>query len=175
MFTKTNRLMFVLRVSLLVVLAAIFSLPVQVSAQTAGSTDNSCLTCHEDLYYFHDTGKLYCLTNHIDRCTNCHEGSAATMKKEESHLGLIAHPQENNGVKCLECHTAQDAQTRLVTFESKGGFDTVIKAEPYTPSVEAGSGFPEIAKPLIEWKWAAGASILFGLWLLLVLFSPLKP
>jgi hypothetical protein len=75
----------------------------------------------------------------------------------------------------LECHTAQDAQTRLTTFESKGGFDTVIKAEAYTPSVEAESGFPEVARPMIEWKWAVGASLLFGLWLLLVLFSPLKP
>jgi hypothetical protein len=154
----------------------LLTLPVQASAtQPAGASYNSCLTCHEDLYYLHDTGKLYCLTDHTDRCTNCHEGNPAVMKKEESHLGLIAHPQENNGAKCLKCHAAQDAQTRLATFESKGGFDTVIKAEAYTQSVEPDSGFPEIAKTMIEWKWAVGASILFGLWLLLVLFSPLRP
>jgi len=119
---------------------------------------------------------LYCMTPvHKDRCTDCHEGNSTSMKVEESHLGMLAHPQENDGAKCLECHTAQDAQTRLTTFESKGGFDAVIKAEAYTPSVEAESGFPEVANPMIEWKWAAGASILFGMWLLLVLFSPLKP
>jgi hypothetical protein len=177
MFTKTNRWMFLLTISLLVVLAAIFSLPAQASAQMAGTSDNSCLTCHEDLYYLHDTGCWYCMSPvHKDRCIDCHEGNPTTMKAKESHLGMLAHPQENNGAKCLECHEQADLQNRLTTFDAKnGGFDTVIKAEAYTPPVEAESGFPEVAEPMIEWKWAVGASILFGLWLVLVLFSPLKP
>ena len=105
MFTKTNRWIVCFDVSLLVVLAAIFSLPVQASAQTAGTSDNSCLTCHEDLYYLHDTGCWYCMTEaHKDRCVDCHEGNPTSMKVEESHLGMLAHPQENDGAKCLECH-----------------------------------------------------------------------
>ena len=176
MFTKTNRWMFLLTVSLLVVLAAIFSLPVQASAQMAGTSDNTCLTCHEDLYYLHDTGCWYCMTPvHKDRCIDCHEGNPTSMKVEESHLGMLAHPQENNGAKCLECHEQADLQNRLTTFNANNEFDEVIHAEAYTPSVEAESDFPEVAEPMIEWKWAVGASILFGLWLVLVLFSPLKP
>jgi hypothetical protein len=97
------------------------------------------------------------------------------MKVEESHLGMLAHPQENNGAKCLECHEQADLQNRLTTFNANNEFDEVIHVEAYTPSVEAESGFPEIAEPMIEWKWAVGASILFGLWLVLVLLSPLKP
>lgn len=165
--------------TLLVVLFGTLSQPAQVSAaQAADSSPNSCLTCHEDLYYLHDTGKLYCLTDHADRCVNCHEGNAAVMKKEESHLGLIVHPQESNGEKCLECHTQQDAQTRLATFESKGGFDTVIKADVYTSPVEVAAGFPDVLETdsfVDKLPWLAGALVLFGLWLILFFFSPQKP
>ena len=179
MFTKTNHWIFVLTVSLLVMLAAIFSLPTQASAQTTGTPDNTCLTCHADLYYLHDTGCWYCMTPvHKDRCTDCHEGNPTTMKMQESHLGMLPHPQENNGAKCLECHEQAELPTRLTTFDANSGFDVVLKAEAYTPAAEVESGFPEVAEinPLVaNWKWLAGASIAFGLWLVLVFFSPLKP
>ena len=179
MLTKSTRWIFALTAALFVVLFAILSLPDQASAaQVTASTDNSCLTCHEDLYYLHDSGKWYCITVHKDRCVGCHEGNAAVMKKEEAHLGLIAHPQKDNGAKCQECHTPQDTGTRLAKFASVGGFDTVMEASVYTPSVEVAAGFPEIpeANPLIEnWPSLAGAFVLFGLWLALVLVSPLKP
>ncbi|MBI5962352.1 MAG: hypothetical protein HY863_02660 [Chloroflexi bacterium] len=179
MLTKTNRWIFAVAAALLVVLFGILSLPVHVSAaQVTDTTPNSCLTCHEDLYYLHDTGKLYCLTDHSDRCVNCHEGNAALMNKEQSHQGLIAHPQENNGEKCQECHTQQEAQTRLATFESEGGFGAVIKAESYTPLVAVAAGFPDVPETnsfADKLPWLAGALVLFGLWLILFFFSPQKP
>jgi hypothetical protein len=181
MFTKTNRWMLILTVSLLVVLAAIISQPAQASAsQHAGASDNSCLTCHEDLYYLHDTGCWYCMTPaHKDRCIDCHVGNPTSMKVEESHLGMLAHPQENNGAKCLECHEQAVVQTHLVTFEAnRGGFNEVIRAEAYTPSAEAEAGFLEVAKvnPIVaNWKFLTGTSLIFGLLLVLVLVSPLKP
>jgi hypothetical protein len=179
MLTKTIRWIFALIVTLFVVLFVMLSRPVQVSAaHVKDSTPNSCLTCHENLYYLYDTGKLYCLTDHTDRCINCHEGNAMVVKKEESHMGLISHPQENNGKKCLECHTQQDAQTRLVTFESEGGFDAVIKADAYTPSVAVAAGFPngsEVNSFVEKLPWLAGAFVFFGLWLVLFFFSPQKP
>ena len=179
MLTKTNRWIFALTVTLFVVLFGMLSRPVQVSAaQATDSTPNSCLTCHEDLYYLHDTGKLYCLTDHTDRCASCHEGNAAVMNKEQSHQGLIAHPQENNGEKCLECHTQQDAQTRLATFESEGGFGTVIKADAYTPPMEVAAGFPDVPEAnsfVGKLPWLAGALVLFGFWLILFFSSPQKP
>jgi hypothetical protein len=179
MSTKPNRRIFALTATLFVMLFATLSVPLQVfAAQVAEATPNSCLTCHEDLYYLHDMGKYYCITEHKDRCVSCHEGNTAAMKKEESHAGLIAHPQGDNGAKCQECHAPQVAQTRLVKFASVGGFDTVIQANVYTPSSEVSSGFPDIpeANPLLEnLPWLAGALVLFGLWLILVLFSPQKP
>lgn len=180
MLTKTTRWILILSVPVVLVeMFALLILPVRASAaQAPQPVTNSCLTCHEDLYYLYDSGKLYCLTDHTDRCTNCHEGNAAVMKEEEAHIGLVTHPQENNGEKCLECHSAQVTKERLAIFASEGGFDTVIKAEAYTPSTETATDFPDLQKtnPFFEkLPWLAGASVFFGFWLVLVLFSPLKP
>ncbi len=178
MSTKTNRWIFVFLLTLFIVLFTILTLPGQASAaQTPRPISNSCFTCHEDLYYLHDLGKNYCITEHKDRCVNCHEGNANVLNKDESHLGLIAHPQKDDGAKCQECH-AQDTQERLATFASLGGFKSVLVAKPYTPSVTSPSGFHDVAEvnPIVEnWPWLAGALVVFGLWLLLVMFSPVKP
>lgn len=181
MFTKINRSRIVLIPAFLFVLvmAVMFSRPVSASATgQTGTIDNSCLTCHEDLYYLHDTGSLYCITDHAERCVNCHEGNPTTVKKEESHVGLILHPQENNGAKCQECHTVQDAQARLTQFAAADAFDTVITPESYTPNQAAVLGFQQGEKtnPIItNWMWITGAFVMFGLWLALILFSPMKP
>ena len=152
-------------------------LPAYVSAAPAtDSSSNSCLTCHEDLYYLHDTGKYYCLTEHADRCVNCHQGDPTMMNEAASHRGLIPHPQHDNGQKCNQCHP-QDAQARLDTFASVAGYKPVIQASPYTPTAEATSGFPAVSEnhPFFQsLRWLAGAIVLFGLWLTLVLFSPRK-
>ena len=177
MLSKTNRWIFVLGALLFVAFVAILSGPVGVSAaQPTSVASNSCLTCHEDLYYLHDTGKYYCITEHKDRCVNCHEGDASVMNKEESHLGLLAHPQSDDGAKCQECH-AEDTQARLATFAAQGGYKVVIESEPYTPSSAAEVGFPETSEATLMEKlpWLAGGVILFGFWLALVLLSPQKP
>ena len=178
MLTKTNRWIFVLSAFLFVVLLVILSAPINAyAAPVTSATVNSCFTCHEDLYYLHDTGKYYCITEHKDRCVNCHEGNANVMNKDESHFGLLAHPQKNDGAKCQQCH-AGDTQERLATFASLGGYKTVIEAKAYIPSAEVKSGFPEVPEEnqLVEnWPWLAGSIALFGLWLALVLFSPQKP
>jgi hypothetical protein len=179
MNAQTYRWIFVSTVSLLAALAAIFSLPAQASAQTAETSDNSCLTCHEDLYYLHDTGCWYCMTEpHKDRCVDCHEGDPTSMKIEDSHLGMLAHPQENGGAKCLECHEQADLQNRLSAFDVRGGFDKVVRPEAYIPSAQAEAGFPaaeEVSPLAANWKWLISGIAAFGIWLILVLFSPLKP
>ncbi|CAG1010968.1 hypothetical protein ANAEL_04060 [Anaerolineales bacterium] len=178
MFAKTNRWIFVSMIPLLMALAVILSLPAQASAQTAGTSDNTCLTCHEDLYYLHDSGKLCCITTHADHCAGCHEGNPTSMKKEESHLGLLLHPQENGGAKCLECHKSEDVPIRMINFEADGGLDEVIQPEAYLPCEKTEAGFPEVREVntlITNWKWLVGAFFAFGLWLVLVFFSPLKP
>ena len=178
MLTKNNRWIFAFAAASLVALFVILSLPVPVSAaQGTDSKPNSCLTCHEDLYYLQDLGKYYCITEHKDRCVNCHEGNAAVMNKAEAHLDLIAYPQKDNGAKCRECHE-QDSEARLAKLASSGGFAKVVEADTYVPFREITSGFSDIQKvdPLIEnWPWMVGAFILFVFWLILVFFSPQKP
>jgi hypothetical protein len=178
MFAKNKRWIFVSTVFLLTMLVVFLSLPNHVSAHTRGTSENTCLTCHEDLYYLHDSGKSCCVTAHADHCAGCHEGNPTATKKEEAHLGLLLHPQENNGAKCLECHETSEVPTRLVAFKTESGFDEVIHSEAYLPCEKAEAGFPEsqTVNPFIaNWKWLVGASIAFGLWLVLIFFSPLKP
>lgn len=172
---KTSRWIFVLIATVFATLLGMLSLPVHAhAAKTMQPAVNSCLTCHEDQYYLYDTGKLYCLTDHTDRCTNCHEGDASVMVQEEAHDGLLAHPQENNGAKCQECHTAQVTRERLALFASEGGFDTVIKSEVYAPSTEIVAGFPDFQETN-KAPWIIGALVLFALWSMLVYFSPQEP
>lgn len=178
MTIKTKPWIFALIAILIVVSISLFSSPNQaVSAKSSDTTSNSCLTCHDDLYYLHDSGKYYCITEHKDRCVNCHEGNADVMDKDQSHFGLALHPQENDGAKCQQCH-AEDAQTRLATFASlSGGYKAVIEPVAYTPKAEEASGFPvaPVENQLIKnWAWLVGAIVLFGLWLALVFLSPQK-
>ncbi|MDP1546805.1 MAG: hypothetical protein Q8L87_12340 [Anaerolineales bacterium] len=179
MLPKNNYLLPIAAIVSLLVLVGVLTLPVQVSAAPSmdDSSPNSCLTCHEGLYYLHDMGCWYCVTTHKDRCAGCHEGNPAAHKEEEAHFGMILHPQENNGGKCVECHTTEEAQLKLAEFESVAGFDTVIKVEAYAPSESVVTGFPEVAEsnPLENWPWLAGGALFFGFWLALVLFSPMKP
>lgn len=158
--------------------SAWFVFPVQGStALPDAPVANSCFTCHEDLYYLHDTGKSYCITEHKDRCVNCHEGDPATLNKDASHLGLVAHPQKNSGEKCLECHP-QDSTARLAKFASLGGYKEVNAPAAYVPAQPVALGAPEVAETdglLDRLPWAVGGVIVFAFWLALVLHSPLKP
>ena len=180
MYTKTKTWIFVLTAILITVSTLLSSSPDQtVSAKALDANSNSCLTCHDDLYYLYDSGKYYCITEHKDRCVNCHEGNASVMDEDQAHFGLILHPQENDGARCQQCH-ADDAQTKLATFASlSGGYKTVIEPVAYTPKVkEETSGFPvttedkHLTKNLV---WLAGAVTIFGIWLALVYFSPKNP
>lgn len=159
----------------LFVLIGVLALPAQASAapQMDDSSPNSCLSCHENLYYLHDTGCWYCVTAHKDRCAGCHEGNPAAYKEEEAHVGMILHPQENNGEKCLECHTAEEAQLKLNEFESVNGFNTVIHADAYTHSEFVKTDFPDVtaSNPLETWFWLGAGFLTFGFWLSLVLRS----
>ena len=176
MLLKKNHWIILLTIPIAVLTFWALTLPTEVHAArqySATTANNSCLSCHEDLYYLHDTGCWYCMSEaHKDRCVDCHEGNASAVKEEDAHIGLLMHPQENDGAKCLECHTADDAQIRLSKFESIQGFNTVIHEEPYTPSHPVKTGFPDVteANTLHEkLGWLVFSFLAFGAWLLLVL------
>jgi nitrate/TMAO reductase-like tetraheme cytochrome c subunit len=178
MSTKTKRLISIFSVFVFLFLVAGLILPVGAfAAPSRDPISNSCLSCHEDLYYLHDSGKYYCITEHKDRCVNCHEGNTSVMKKDESHVGLIAHPQKGDGAKCQQCHP-NDTQARLATFASLGGYKPVMEAVSYTPSKTIEAGFPETTESNTfseNLPVMVLGIILFGLWLVLVFFSPQKP
>jgi hypothetical protein len=181
MLAKTKRWTFALITTLLVVTWTLLSQPAQVTiAQAqAGSPEvnSSCVACHDNLYYLHDMGKSYCLTEKRELCVDCHEGNATVMDKGKSHQGLILYPQRNDGEKCQECHP-QDAQAHLEKFDAVAGYKPVIESIAYAPSDTAVSDFPDVPEENIiveNLPWLAGAVVLFGLWLALVIFSPLKP
>lgn len=178
MLTKISHWTVVLSITLFAIMILGFSQPANVHAamDLQKTADNSCLTCHEDQYYLHDTGCWYCMTDaHKDRCVDCHEGDPAALMEEAAHIGLIKHPQENDGAKCLECHNPEEKEEMMATFEAAyGGFDTVVKAEAYTPTHFVKTGFPAVveANPLVEYAgWLVLGVLLFGLWLALVLRS----
>ena len=176
MLPNSSRWIFVFLAAMFV--AALVALPVPAfAAQIAAPPTNSCLTCHENLYYLHDTGKWYCITEHKDRCANCHAGDATVLDKNKSHQGLILHPQREDGEKCLECHP-QDSNAHLEKFASIGGYKALSGTTPYIPPSMEASALPGIpgTNPLVEnLPWAVGGVLAFGLWLALVLASPLKP
>ena len=177
MFIKFCRRCPVLFAILLVGILVAVVFPIQVSASQMALQDplneSSCFTCHEDLYYLHDTGKAYCITVHKDHCEDCHGGNPSVMDKDQSHLGLIAYPQKDDGAKCQECHT-QDSQERLATFAAMGGYKEVVEVIPYTSVNTVTMGFPELHEPnpiTESLPWIVGAFVAFGLWLGLVLWS----
>ena len=182
MLIKSTRRIPVVIAILLVITLAFLNSPTHASASQTkfivAATNSSCFTCHEDLYYLYDLGNNYCITEHKDRCVNCHEGNPTVMNKDDSHLGLIAHPQKDNGAKCVECHKEETA-IYLAKFKSLGGYKPVIEAPPYTPSKSiVEDTFPAtLVDSSITEKlpFMAGAGLFFGIWLILVFFSPLKP
>ena len=177
MSRKHNQWIFTMGVFLLSILLLTMIPAYKVLASAGTTTSNSCFTCHEDLYYLHDLGKGYCLSEQTDRCVNCHEGNPGTMIKDASHTGLIAHPQKENGAKCQECHQ-EDSQERLISFASLAGYKPIVESISYVPSTNVEEGFPgEIqANTAVEnLPIAALAILLFLLWLVLVLSSPQKP
>lgn len=177
MLSKHSRWTVLLVVTFLALVFWGVTQPIEVHAARSDSftVDNSCLSCHEDLYQLHDTGCWYCMTEpHKDRCVDCHEGNPSAFKEKEAHVALLVHPQENDGAKCLECHTPEESQALMVKFEANQGFDTVIRPEPYTPSPFVKTGFPATAEvnPIIEnLGWLAFGTLMFGVWLMLVVRS----
>jgi hypothetical protein len=128
-----------LAVLMALVLTAVFTMPFTQSAQAQIQTypnhepNDNCITCHEDLYFLHDTGNWYCLREAPMSCSECHGGDPGALTKEQAHAGRAAHPVINEDVsKCQECHPSE-CNERVDLFKQTAGIDTVLVAAPYTP------------------------------------------
>jgi len=120
----------------LFVLFVVLVLPIEVHADDPVPLpeNGTCISCHEDLYYLHDTGKWFCLNESPMTCVDCHGGNPNTFDKDLAHSRRVAHPIINDDVtKCQQCHPAE-CDTRVKLFDQKAGTGKVIVAVPYTPS-----------------------------------------
>jgi len=126
MFTKKWTVWF-----LASLLSLILSLSVANPARAEGDTPeppSNCIACHENLYYLHDTGKHFCVSEAKDRCTDCHDGDATATNKDAAHTERSAHPVTNDDTsKCQECHPA-DCAEYVQKFQAMAGISPVLVA-----------------------------------------------
>lgn len=135
MFSRVVRTLAVL----LIVAASIGALASagSAAAQTAESDNNdSCISCHEDLYLLHDSGKWYCLCEVRARCTYCHNSFLGTLDEQTAHQGMVANPVLQSTTPCQSCHPA-DHEARLATFAARAGLSpsptAIASSHPIAP------------------------------------------
>lgn len=118
-------------------LFVVLSTPSIVYADDPIPTPNNgnCITCHENLYFLHDTGNWFCLRESPMTCVNCHDGDPLATTKELAHANRAAHPVINEDIsKCQECHP-EECTERMQIFDQTAGISEVKVAMPYTPHI----------------------------------------
>jgi hypothetical protein len=97
------------------------------------SSPDTCIRCHEDLYFLHDTGKWFCLKEAPMACVDCHGGNPNAITKDTAHADRAAHPIINENIaKCQECHPAASIE-RVQIFRDVAGVSPVKVAAAYVP------------------------------------------
>ena len=140
----------------------------QAFAKEENPPDNSsCINCHEDQYYLHDTGSWYCLNETKVGCPECHRGHRDMVNKECAHEGLIANPLVNDAAVCQGCHP-DDYQARVQNYASIAG----IRPTPhhhlsYTPSTsisqsETSTDSRRLLQALPHGGWQVAGLSFFG-------------
>lgn len=137
MFIKKQFPVLLVCIAVFIVLAAsLLAYPAPTQARSSPQVDDGskCVTCHEDLYQLHDTGKAYCLKDSPMACVDCHGGNPNALTKEEAHYNRAAHPVINDDdKKCYECHPAQ-AEERVLEFGQVAGIKEIKVAIPCEPA-----------------------------------------
>lgn len=145
----------------------------QADRPAALNGDSSCLACHENLYYLHDTGKWFCLNQPDMHCVYCHGGDDTTLDQAAAHLNRAAHPiVGDDTATCQTCHTDSCAE-HVRLFDRLAGINHNIRVaspfEPVTTIAEAPPAVaPEAAPSALPWLLAGLALIAVGaggLWL----------
>ncbi|RPI94707.1 MAG: hypothetical protein EHM40_05555 [Chloroflexi bacterium] len=134
MSQKTLSILFMLMalMSLAVVTVSIHT-PAQAQTLPTRASKNNCSSCHENLYFLHDTGNWFCLRESPMTCVDCHGGDPKAVTQELAHSNRAAHPVINEDVsKCQECHP-EECDERVEIFDQTAGISLVRVAAPYTP------------------------------------------
>jgi hypothetical protein len=118
---------------------------VHAQAATPTADHGTCIKCHENLYFLHDTGNWFCIRESPMRCEDCHGGDPSSLKQEEAHANRKAHPLVNEDVsKCQECHPAE-CDERVAKFAQVGGISQVVVAVPVEPTMSSRGNGPLVA------------------------------
>ncbi len=161
MLTKKSFILISLLIGITLALAMFANLaPAQARSPFQAADGNQCVTCHESLYYLHDTGKAYCLKDAPMSCVDCHGGDPTALTKEVAHFDRAAHPViEAEDKKCYECHPSQ-AEARLDKFRQVAGISEIALVVPCDPAnLPVTARFPQ-SEPE-KWTPSAPAISLF--------------
>jgi hypothetical protein len=115
------------------VIGGLSSTPARAQEATPPA-DSGCITCHENLYYLHDTGNSFCLCAEQMSCTCCHGGNPQALKEDEAHAGMVLYPASDNASTCQKCHPA-DYQSRVEKFASVAGISAIHPPSPTSTAV----------------------------------------
>lgn len=127
----------------------VLSISSKVYAQesTPASENGTCISCHENLYFLHDTGNWFCIREAPMRCVDCHGGNPSALTQAEAHADRKAHPILNEDIsKCQECHP-EECSERVTKFDQVAGISAVLVAVPYQPKPNL--PIEEVQAPLV--------------------------
>jgi hypothetical protein len=141
-------LSFIIGLTVVVLLTMPGALPSVYAQEALPTADHgTCIKCHENLYFLHDTGKWFCIRESPMRCVDCHGGDPSSLKQEVAHASREAHSIVNEDVStCQECHPAECAE-RVRKFDQVAGISNVLVAVPYQPRPVAKSELSQQAQP----------------------------
>lgn len=120
---------------ILVLIATGVTIPVKAEGATP-PPESGCISCHENLYYLHDTGKWFCLCAEQMTCTCCHGGDPQSLNEDTAHTGMVLYPTRNEAGTCQQCHP-QDYDARVEHFSKIAGVSSFHPPVP-TSSPPAG-------------------------------------
>lgn len=129
-------------------LLSLVATPAYAQSPTQDVDNGNCITCHEDLYFLHDTGNWFCIRESPMPCVACHGGDPAATTQETAHYDRSAHPIVNEDIsRCQECHTDADECCECVSkFDQVAGIKQVklVSPVPISSAPEFAPGLPAV-------------------------------
>jgi hypothetical protein len=114
----------------LLLLPFFLTTPVRAQSPDQDVDNGTCFTCHEDLYFMHDTGNWFCIRESPMACVSCHGGDPTATTQKTAHYDRSAHPVINADISvCRECHT-EDCFDCVTKFSQVAGIKDVKLAQP---------------------------------------------
>lgn len=130
--TYTFNISVILLAFALLLLLFVMATPVQARSFTQDVDNGTCTSCHEDLYFLHDTGNWFCIRESPMPCVACHGGDPTATTQESAHYDRSAHPIVNGDIsRCQECHADEDECCECVSkFDQVAGLKEVKLSAP---------------------------------------------